>query len=375
MSQSLRRVVIRGTGSFLPNEPITNDRLDDLLGPLSDAPTRVQGFVKNVGPRMLETGGVESRHFAIDPETHKLTHTVATLGEEAARRALDAAGRKPEDVDLLLLSAPIYDYLTPPTSTVLQEKLGIEQCAEMEIHSNCSGVGKCVQIAYDALRTGRYKTALVVYSQHSSVYLRSSYFNQEQMNKNQAALRYILADGSGALFLEAVDADEPNIEREIIGTHLESVGGKMPPAMTSGGGVADLIECKSPPQAIFAHGKHHLDQDFSAVAREAAKRLTTGVVHMLESLDIDPKSIDHFVYSIPNKSLYENNLDHITRPFDAVPDQMKFRAQNTGYAGGASILLHFDEMVRNQEIKPGQLVVLSSVESSKWMCGGFVVRW
>lgn len=370
------RVVIAGSGSFLPNDPVTNDRLEDVLGPLSDAPARVQGFVKNVGPRMLESGGIVSRHLAIDPETHRLTHTVASLAEEAARRALESAGKKPTDIDLLLLSAPNYDYSTPPTSAILQERLGIEACAEMEVHSNCSGVGKCVQIAFDALRAGRYKTALVTYSQLSSVYLRNCYFNQPLMNKNQAALRYILADGSGALVLEAIDSDNgAPVEHEILGTHVESVGGKLPPAMTAGGGVADLLEFEAQVKSVFDRGSHHLDQDFTAVAQNAAPRLMAGVARMLETLHIDPRTVDHFVYSIPNKSLYENNLEKITKPFNATPEQVKFRAKHTGYVGGASILLHFDQMVRAGEFKPGETIVLSSVESSKWMCAGFVVRW
>ena len=232
MSQQFRRVSIIGTGSFLPNDPIPNDRIDAILGPLNGAPARVQAFIKNIGSRMLANSGVKYRHFAIDPETRKLTHTVATLAEEAGRRALEHARKKPSDVELLLLSSPNYDQTTPPTSTILQERLGIEHCAEMEIHSNCAGVGKCAQIAFDALRTGRYKTALVTYANLSSVYLRSCYFNQARMNKNQAALRYILADGSGAMLLEATDAVEDGpVPHELLGTYVESVGANNPPGL------------------------------------------------------------------------------------------------------------------------------------------------
>lgn len=376
MNRVLRRVSIVGTGSFLPNDPVPNSRLDEVLGPLNDAPPRVQGFIKNVGPKMLENGGVEYRHFAIDPETRRLTHTVGTLAEEAAQRALEAAGKRPADIDLLLLSSPSFDQTTPPTTTILQERLGIERCAELEIHSNCSGVGKCMQVAFDALAVGRYKTALVIYSQLSSVYLRNCYFNQARMTKSQAALRYILADGSGAVVLEATDASGGGpVPHEVLGTHIESVGGKSPPGMTAGAGVADLVACESPVRGVYELGRHHLDQDFSAVNRDAGRVLVEGVLRMLAALEIDPKRVDHFVYSIPTRSLYEDNLDRITVPFGASPKQVQFRARRCGYCGGASILLHFDEMVRSGEIRPGQIVVIHSVESSKWMSGGFVVRW
>ncbi len=375
MSENLQRVFIAGTGSYLPHAPIPNERIDDILGRVDDAPPRVQGFLKNVGPKMLEGSGIETRHFSIDPETHKLTHTVASLGEHAARRALDHAGRQATDVELLILAAPNYDRSTPPTSVLLQQRLGIQTCAEMEIHSNCSGVGKSVQVAYDALRLGRFKTALVVIPQLSSVYLRSSYFKQDQMNKTQAALRYILADGSGALLLQAAEPGfKGPLTREIIGTYIESIGGNMPPAMTAGGGVEDLVEPRSPSEESWALGRHHLDQDFAAVNRHAGPFLLEGTLRMLSHLGIDPHAVNHFVFSIPTMQLYEGNFPSFVDRLFVTPETMKFRARNTGYCGGASVLLHFDEMVRSGEIKTGQLVVLDSVESSKWMTAGFVIR-
>jgi 3-oxoacyl-[acyl-carrier-protein] synthase-3 len=367
---------VTGTGSFLPGDPIPNEDLENRLGRLDDAPRRVRKFVENIGPKMLESGGIDSRHLAIDPETHRLTHTISSLAEVAARRALEQAGKEPSDVELLLLSSPNYDQITPPTSTTLQELLGIEQCAEMEIHSNCSGVGKCVQIAYDSLRAGRYKTALVAYSQLSSMYLRSCYFNQQRMTKTQAALRYILADGAGAVFLEAVKDDAPGDRgHEVLGTYVESVGGKRAAGMTAGGGVMDLTDTGNQILGIFERGSHHLSQDFAAVNRDAGPLLCQGVASMLDSLGVDPATVDHFVYSIPTKQLFEDNAPQFADRFGAGPEQMKFRARRTGYCGGASILLHFDEMVRSGEIHPGQTVVLHSVESSKWMSAGFVVKW
>jgi 3-oxoacyl-[acyl-carrier-protein] synthase-3 len=375
VNAELKRVCITGTGSFLPNDPVPNERIDQVLGELTDAPDRVKKFLATVAARMLAHSGVEYRHLAVDPETHKLTHTVACLAEEACRRALEAARRKPADVELLLLSCPNYDESTPPTSTLLQERLGIDTCAEMEIHSNCSGVGKSMQVAYDALRLGRYRNALIVYAQLSSAYLRSSYFNQPLMNKSQATLRYILADGSGAVFLEAVDAGpDEAVPHELIGTYVESVGGKSKPGMTAGGGVGNLLDGSSV-LGLHERGWHHLDQDFAAVNRDAGRLCFEGVVKSFDSLRPPPERLDHLVISIPSRQLYEDNVGRFLEHFHITREQMKFRAGKTGYCGGASILLHFDEMVRDDELRPGDIVVVHSVESSKWMTAGFVARW
>ncbi len=379
MNQQTYPVTIAGTGSFLPNDPIPNERIDDILGPLDDAPKRVRSFISAGGGAMLGDSGIVHRHFAIDPETRDLTHTHATLAEEAARRALDAAGMAPTDVELLLLSSPTYDYGTPPTSTYLQERLGIEQCAEMEVHSNCAGVGKCVQIAFDALRLGRYRTALVTYPQLSSVYLRSCFFNQDKVTKAQAALRYILADGSGALVMRAVDdgsaGPDGSVPHQVLGTLVESVGGKEAPAMTAGAGAADLVRFENQALVVYEKGLHHLDQDFTSVTRNAGRRLMEGSLRMYESLGVDPKTITHHIGSIPTRQLYEDNIEMFMERMGATQDQIKFRARETGYCGGASLLIHFDQMIRSGEIKPGDVIALHSVESSKWMSAGFVVRW
>jgi 3-oxoacyl-[acyl-carrier-protein] synthase III len=375
MSGTQNRVCITGTGSFLPGRPVSNDQIDDVLGPIDGAPPKVRQFVETVGRRMLEGSGIETRHFAIERETRRLTHNIAGLAEAAARPALDAAGLKPGEIDLLLLSTSGYDATTPPTSTRLQERLGIERCAEMEIHSNCAGVGKCVQVACDALRLGRYRRALIVYPQLSSVYLRSCYFNQPVMTKTHAALRYILADGAGALVLEARPGDQPSPGGEVEGTFVESIGGKRPPGMTAGGGVDALQDFAGIPSAVYERGNHHLDQDFAAVNRDAGPTLLGGVERMLQTLAIPPATIDHFIWSIPTRQLYDDNLEQFGRRLSCTPDKMKFRARQTGYCGGASILLHFDAAVRSGELQRGQRVALHSVESSKWMTAGFVVRW
>ena len=140
-------------------------------------------------------------------------------------------------------------------------------------------------------------------------------------------------------------------------------------------GVNDLIECESQIEGRFENGTPHPVQDFSAVGRDAGPFLVNGVLRMLESLNNEPASVDHFVWSIPGLQLYNDYIEKAAERLSSSPDRMKFRAQNTGYCGGASILLHFDEMARAGELQPGQTAVVHSVESSKWMSAGFVVRW
>ncbi len=255
-------VRIAGTGSFLPNDPVGNDRIDAVLGELTGADPGVRRFLEGVGRRMLRQSGVESRHFAVDPSTGRLTHTVASLAEEAARRALATAGCEPRDVELLVLGTGNSDMTTPPTSALLQERLGIESCAEIEVLSNCAGLGKGVQIAVDALRVGRYERALVAYAQHSSSFLRAAWFNQARVTPQQAMLRYILSDGAAAIVLErdvgGTRGVDGAVRGEVLGTHVESVGGRRAAGMTLGGGVLDATRFDAPVLGGYEAGASQL---------------------------------------------------------------------------------------------------------------------
>lgn len=370
---SSRSVQIAGTGSFLPGKAIPNDRLESLLGSLNQAPAKVQSFVNAFSPRMLERSGIECRHMAIDPETGHMTHNFSGLAEVAARSALEMAQMTPQEIDLLIISCPSYDFSTPPTSAMLQERLGIDSCAEIEIHSNCSGVGKSVQVAFDALRSGRYRTALICYSQLSSIYLRSCYFNQEKMDKVNAALRWILADGAGALVLRATEEDSP--AHQILDTYVESVGGGRMPGMKAGGGAADVLRADYQIPQLYADGRHHLWQDFTAVNDFAAPLLLSGLLRFTALSKIDSSRVDHYVVSIPTRKLYEDHIPSFLEKLRIQAEQIQFRCGRVGYVGGAATLVHLDQMVRSGELKPGQLVIVHAVESSKWMTAGFAVRW
>lgn len=357
----------------MPGPPIPNDRLEATLGPLDNAPAKVKSFVDNLGQKMLERGGVRARHFAVDPETRDMTFNFSSMAEKAARQAIETAKLETEQLDLIIISCPSYDQSTPPTSALLQERLGVQNCAEIEIHSNCTGVGKGVQIAYDALRTGRYQTALVTYSQLSSIYLRSCYFNQTKMDKVHAALRWILADGAGALVLQADQNGKPS--HELLGTFTESVGAGRPAGMTAGGAATDLMRASHQIPELYAAGSHHLWQDFSAVNDYAAPLLLQGLCNFTEQLKIPTNEVDHYVVSIPTRQLYEDHIPAFLDRLGITRDKIKFRSEEIGYCGGAATLLHFDEMVRSGEIQPGDLAVVHAVESSKWMTAGFAVRW
>jgi len=373
------QIGILGTGSYLPGEAVGIDRVEDVLGRLDGLNGRLAGRIDALRDRLLARSGVVKRHFAIDPDTRHQTETHASMAEKAAREALGAAKMEPDGVDLLIFSSPAADCLTPPTSALVQERLGIRQCTEIEIHSNCSGVPKGIQIALDMLRQGRYRRALVVYAQLSSIFLRKEFFNQAKLTLENLTLRWMLSDGAGAIVLGRQDngAERP----QLLDAYVESVGLGQAPGMTMELGSQcgpELAHLATPfLLSLFEDGRHHLWQDVGKVARVGTEMILSGLRHMLDACRVSADEVQTFILPFPGQHfITDDHKEMFRRIVGGDSDgRAPFMVSQFGYCGGAASLVQLDRMAREGLLAPGSLIAAYVEESSKWMSGGFLVRW
>ena len=141
---AVRHAVITGTGSYVPERVVTNAELSERLG------TSIDDFVRNT------LGIAERRVCAPDEST-------ADLAEHAARRALDAAGLVPNDVDLLVVATDTPEYVSPATSAVVQARLGAWRAGTFDLNSACAGFVTALDVAWKYVRADeRYGRVLVV---------------------------------------------------------------------------------------------------------------------------------------------------------------------------------------------------------------------
>ena len=139
---------ITGTGSYLPPRRLTNADLVEQLA--------AQG-VETSDDWIVERTGIRQRHLAATGVTS------SDLALEASRRALDAAGRLPADVDLIIVATSTPDYVFPSAAALLQSKLGITNgAAAFDVQAVCSGFVYALNIAEKFIRSGSHKCALVV---------------------------------------------------------------------------------------------------------------------------------------------------------------------------------------------------------------------
>lgn len=364
-----RDAFITGIGSYSPGEPVPYDRIEEVLGPITDAPPKVMRWIERMRPIMKDMLGMESYHYAVDPATRKPTEDNVSMGVTCAEKALAEAGIDANGIDLLVYAGVVMENLCPPTSVLIQEKLGIATCADLAIHSNCTSIYKAIQVASDLVANGRYDNALIVTSQLSSPFLRAEHYNQKIIEKNQIILRWFLCDGAGALVITA-NPDQGRRRLRVVDTYTESVGLGLGPDMycLAGGQRINPLE-------TYEHGWHHLTQDFENVGKLGLRLSREAVEHMVAKTGIDPHGVKYFFANIPTRHLNDLFVEDVKKVLGLEHLIFYTRLGDRGYPGPCAIVIALDEFFRETTPDVGDVMMSVVAESSKWMFGGFVLEY
>lgn len=369
-SISNQHIRVAGTGSYLPGKPIPFEDVDQYLGEITQAPEKVMKWFKRIRPLMKEMIDVEYYHFAFDPITREYTDDNITMAVKAAQQALDRAGMKATDIDLIVYGSAHQDQM--PTATVrIQEALGIAECGELSIHANCTSAYKAILLAGDLIRNGRYRNALVLSSSISSSELRAEYYNQPLIRREELFLRYFLCDGAGAMVLKAEDSRIPGLYLEA--THMESIGGNKPSAMNN-----QRPAYWMNPKDEYEKGYHHLAQMFNEQLRlhfhdADGSVFYKGLKRFLTNHPIDTSKLKYFQVNFPSKHISELIIDECAA-LGISKDTLYTKMSSMGYAGPPMVLICLDHIMRNEKLESGDLVLSFVTEVSKFMQAGFLMR-
>ena len=306
---------ITGTGSYLPPRRVTNA---DLVAELA------QSGIQTSDEWIVERTGIRARHFAA-PDV-----TSGDLGLEAARKALEAAGCEPQDIDLIIVATSTPDMVFPSVACILQNNLGANGCPAFDVQAVCSGFVYALTVADAMIQTGAAKRALVV---GAEVFSRILDFKDR-------TTCVLFGDGAGAVVLEA--SDTPGILASDLHADGQYVGILCVPGNVSGGEVLGDPLLKMDGQAVFK---------LAVGVLEKAARATLAKANLTDA-DID--------WLIPHQANIRI-MQSTAKKLKLSMDKVVVTVDQHGNTSAASIPLALDHAVRTGQVKKGETLLLEGV--------------
>jgi len=306
---------ITGTGSWLPPRRLSND---DMVAMLAER------GIETSDQWIVERTGIRARHFADDGVAS------SDLALHAAQHALEAAGRRADEVDLIIVATSTPDMVFPSTASILQRKLGVHGCPAFDLQAVCSGFVYALVVADAMVRGGNARCALVV---GAEVFSRILDFSDR-------TTCVLFGDGAGAVVLEA--SDTPGIlasDLHADGRHLEIL---CTPGTVAGGQVSGdpLLRMDGP--AVFKLAVGVLDSAARAVLAKAGR---------------SEADLDWLVPHQANIRIMQSTARKLRLPLD----KLIATVDEHGNTSAASVPLALDVAVRSGRIQRGDTVMLEGV--------------
>jgi 3-oxoacyl-[acyl-carrier-protein] synthase-3 len=274
---------------------------------------------------IVERTGIRARHFAAEGVV------CSDIALPAALAALDAAGRRAEDVDLIIVATSTPDMVFPSTAAILQAKLGISNGSPaFDLQAVCSGFIYALSVADSLIRTGAARTALVIGSELFSRIL----------DFDDRSTCVLFGDGAGAVVLEA--SDSPGLLATELHADGRHVGILCTPGTVAGGKVIGDPTLKMDGQAVFKLAVGVLDSVARAVLAKAGKT----------DADID--------FLIPHQANIRI-MQSTARKLKLDADKVIVTVDEHGNTSAASIPLALDVAVRAGRIRRGHRLLLEGV--------------
>jgi 3-oxoacyl-[acyl-carrier-protein] synthase-3 len=308
------RSVVTGVGGYLPDQIVTNDDLAKIVD-TSDA-------------WIIERTGIRQRHKAADDQP------VSDLAVAAARRALEAAGRTPADVDLIVVATTTGDLTFPATATIVQRKLGCPVGIAFDVQAVCSGFVYALSVADGFVARNRAKCALVIGAETMT----------RLMDWTDRGTCVLFGDGAGAVVVESQAGEGTTADRGLLGFALRADGTKQDLLYVDGGvsTTGQIGHLRMQGNQVFRHAVVNISEAINAAAADAG---------------IDVAEVDWFIPHQANLRI----LEGVARRCGIDDAKVITTVADHANTSAASIPLALNTAVADGRIKPGQLLLLEAM--------------
>jgi len=298
-----------GTGGYLPAEIKSNEDISKI--------------VDTTDSWIFERTGIKNRRIAAADET------TSSMAEIAARQAIEMADISPNEIDLIVVATGTPENVYPGAACMLQHRLGIKTGVAFDIQAACSGSIFGMDIANQYIKSGAAKTVLVVGTE----------INSRITDWTDRGTCILFGDGAGAILLGASD------EAGVLSTHIHSDGR-----------FEDLLSCPNPQAQGKLDTAGYISMKGNEVFKVAVNTLGRIVDQTLAANNMDKADVDWLVPHQANIRIIAGTAKKLKMSMD----QVVVTLEEQGNTSSASVLLAFNEAVRDGRIQRGQVVLLEA---------------
>jgi 3-oxoacyl-[acyl-carrier-protein] synthase-3 len=317
---------VTGVGGYLPEDVVSNEDL-----------SRV---VETSDEWIRERTGIRQRHRARDDQA------VSDLAVEAARQALDSAGRTPADIDLIVVATTTADLTFPATAAIVQRKLGCPVGIAFDVQAVCSGFVYALSVADGFVARGHSKCALVIGAETMT----------RLMDWTDRGTCVLFGDGAGAVVMEPMEEQGSTADRGLLGFALRCDGTKQ-----------DLLYVDGGPSTTGTVGK--LRMQGNQVFKHAVINISEAVIAAAKAAGVEVSDVDWFIPHQANERILKGVANRLGIDEHKVIQTVGDHANTSA----ASIPLALAQGVADGRIRKGDLLLLEAMGGGlTW--GACVVR-
>jgi 3-oxoacyl-[acyl-carrier-protein] synthase-3 len=324
------KVKVLATGAYAPEKVLSNAELEKI--------------VETSDSWIVERTGIRERRVAAPGQP------TSDLAAEAARRALAAAGVKPEEVDTLLVATSSPDRIIPPTAAYVQKKLGCWNAGCSDLVAACSGFTYALHHARGLVSAGISKLCLIVGAEELT----------RVTNYKDRTTCVLFGDGAGAAVVGPSDGDS-----DVLYSRM-GCDGRLEDLIVAPVGSAAL-----PPTAeLIQQGQHLIQMKGREVYKFAVPKFVEIIREALAATGVKASELKYFIPHQMNARMIEGVAERLEFPMDRII----MNIERYGNTSAASIPIALDEAVRDGRIRRGDLLLFSAMGAGiTW--GTVLLRW
>jgi 3-oxoacyl-[acyl-carrier-protein] synthase-3 len=330
IGESRLRAVVTGTGSSLPSRVLTNKELEKMVDTSDEwITTRT---------------GIKERRIAGEQDYLSLYAT------DAARKALEASGVPPGEIDLIICATVTPDQQIPATSCTIQHNLGAKGAAAFDLAAGCSGFIYALAVADRFLASGSYRNAVVIGAEILSKFL----------DWHDRTTCIIFADGAGAAVLSA----------------REGTSGILATSLRTDGAMADFITLPAggtmmpASEKTVREGMHFIKMKGNETFKIAVRSIEEVSRDVITASGLAASDIDLYIPHQANRRI----IEAVGTRLGLRPEQVYINIDRVGNTSSASIPIALDEAVRSGRVHPGDTLLFAAFGAGlTW--GAALLRW